>query len=189
MKTLAEFLDSRRLHLAEVRAWASAVATELSTLHEQGRAHGTVAAETVRIEGNRASLMPCRANQAQPDQVADIVQFGALLQKMLACTQVNTGAERAMWDRLDRIAITASRAAAGSRMKKVASALKLVRPPSKPAVPRRGARVLVLVREVSPTESANIRQDTWKFFHVGVFLASAASVAVVGCLMLIRLMQ
>ena len=183
MSTLQDILDHRRLTVSQVIDWASAIAAELSRLHEQGLAHGAVAAEAVRIEHDGASLTPAAGGQACPDLPRDIVEFAGLLRTMIENVRVETDGERAQWSVLDRIATTNSRASSDGRMTKVAAALRLLRS-SRTAVPRaepsgRGARILMLIREVPPATPVNPGRFTAKTIHVAAFLASAAIVAII----------
>jgi hypothetical protein len=198
---LVDLLEHRSLTTDEVLTWASAIASQLSSLHELGQWHGGVAAESVWIEGTNARLGPA-AGQACPNQPQDIVQFAALLRKMLESVPV-TEAARAQWNALDRIASTNSRAGSDSSVKKVASALKLLcsarrirvlagsessageRVPA-PESGRDNRRFLMLVREVPPAAPDNPSRFVAKTVHVCAFLVSAASVAAFGCIMLLR---
>ena len=198
MITLEELLNSRRVRLDEVIVWASALAGQLSTLHEQGQAHGGVAPETVRIDAGGVYLVPYGEGKSQPDQARDIVQFAALLRKMLAGAEADTPAERAQWNALEGVAAANSQAAEGSRMKKVVLALKLVGRARKRvkschtvtlAPAKRGQRVLLLVREVSPAEDAHAGKPVSKPIRIAAILASAASIAVFCGLVLLRFVK
>ena len=200
MTTLEELLNSRRVRLDEVMAWASALAGQLSTLHDQRQSHGGVVAEMVRIDAGGAHLMPGRVGEPQSGQARDIVEFAALLRGMLAGAEADTPAERAQWNALEGVAAANTHAAEGSRMKKVVLALKLVGPARKavkfcpavtptPAPAKRGQRVLLLVREVSPTEQASAGKAVSKPIRIAVLLASAASLAVFCGLVLLRFVK
>jgi hypothetical protein len=199
--TLSDLLQQRQLTMDEVLPWASAIAAQLSTLHAQGQVHSGVAAESVWIEGNSARLAPA-AGQACANRQQDIVDFAALLRKMLESVPVSE-AVQAQWNALDRIATTNSRAGSDSSVKKVASALKLLCSACRLAAPSRSEspagetvrapesdrdtpRFIMLVREVPPATPDNPRRFVAKTIHVCAFLASAASIAVLGCIMFLR---
>jgi hypothetical protein len=202
LSSLKDLLDQRRLTINQVRTWACALAAELCTLHEHGQVHGAIAVESVWIEGNSAHLGPA-CGHASANQPNDIVQFAALLRRMLDSVPVESEAVRASWRELDRIAATNSRAGSGSRMKKVALALRLLCSARKfevrtrtelpagelvrqEAPERRSQRILMLVREVPPVAPAHPHRFVAKTIHVGAVLASAASIAVTGCIMFLR---
>jgi len=203
--SLKDLLDHRRLTIDEVLIWASAIAAELRAIHMLGQGHGGVSAGNVCIEGNGAHLERALGH-ACADQPQDIVQFAALLREMLDNVQVEAGAAHAQWRALDRIAITNLRAGPGSRMKKVASAIRLLcatrkieisarieLPPGEPVrepepAPHR-PRILMLVREVPPAAQANPDRAFANTAHVYAFLASAASIAAIACRMLLRFVR
>jgi len=198
---LSELLEQRQLTMDEVLTWAATIAAQLSTLHAHGQGHAGVAAESVWIEGDSARLAPA-AGPACANRQQDIVDFAALLRIMLESVPV-TQAVQAQWNALDRIATTNSRAGSDSSVKKVASALKLLCSARRIAAPLRSEsqagekvhepepdrdtlRFLMLVREVPPATPDNPRRFVAKTVHVCAFLASAASIAVFGCIMFLR---
>ncbi len=199
--TLAEVLEQQRCTTDEVCAWFSALATELSALHEMGQAHGSVTAANVAVTGGIAHLLP--SLHAGDDTSQDIVRFAALLREMLDSIQPECEAARAKWNALDRVASTNAIARPGSRMKKIALALRLLNStakvvvqapapvmeaaspaPTEPAARR--PRVLLLVREVKPEAPARRRRFVLKTIHVWAILVSMAGVAAAACLMFLR---
>ena len=203
MTNLQEHLLDRRLTMDEVLGWSTSIATEVAAIHEQGHAHGGVAPENVRVEGNVARLTPPVFGADPNGQPQDIVRFAALLRAMLNGVDPASDMARAQWSALDRIAKTNSYAATGSRMKRVVLALKLLRSGCKVEAPppveaefageveatHPARRILMLVREVPPAVVPLPKQISATTIHVVAFLVSAATLAVSGCLLFLKYMR
>jgi hypothetical protein len=199
--TLADLRNQRSLTMEEVLAWASAIAAELCTLHDLGRWHGAVQLDNVSIDGDKARLAP-GPGLLPVNQPLDIQDFAALLRKMLESVPETEGS-RAQRAALEGIANSNSTAASGSRMRKVALALKLVLAARRAAAPVRIAtpveqppqpkpaprKVLMLIREVPPPVPVAPRRFAVGNIHVFALLASAATIAIVGCLLFLRLVR
>jgi len=201
--TLAELMEHRQLTMDEVLSWAPAIAMGLEAVHMEGRCHGNVSAVEVRIDGNRAVLMPGSAGFETEKQPADIAQFAGLLKAMLKRAVVESDEDRASWRVLDRIASTNANASEGSRIRKVTAALKLVRPKYRLATAQASAevlepagedeqdaprlkRVLMLVREVPPEEPQKLPRTYAKTVHLWAYFATAVGLAVTACMFYLR---
>jgi hypothetical protein len=218
--TLSDLLRTRRITINEALTWATEIAQQLTALHERGQIHGAVAADRVAFAGKQAILTPAAVVPESVSQPQDIAQFAALLRQMLDSVQIHSDAARAQWNALDRIATTNAQAASGSRMNKVAWAIKLVRParraevlrprvpptqleaPARVAAPAPGpvacepiskprTQRLLMLPAVPPREgdSEEGYRTTYeaKNVHVWAFLASAATIALIGCILFVRL--
>jgi len=185
--------------MEEVLAWALAIAAELCALHEQGRWHGAITLENVSIEEDKAHLAPS-PGLLPVNQPLDIEDFAALLRKMLESVP-ETEAARAPRAALERIATGNSSAASGSRMRKVALGLRLVpaarwaaapvriaapvqQPPQPKPAPR---KVLMLVREAPPPAPVAPRRFAAANLRLVALFTTAATIAIVGCLLFLRL--
>ena len=89
-KTLAKILSAGPMSLAAALQAASEIAAALREIHEQGRAHGSVAAATIDMTEDGAELQPARSwNEA--DTGRDVRDFGALLYQMLTGASPRAG--------------------------------------------------------------------------------------------------
>jgi len=80
---LSEQIADGVLPLATALGYATDVAAALRELHGEGRAHGEVGPDHVRVRSQRAVLLPSRPSSRQADPRSDIVAFGALLYELL----------------------------------------------------------------------------------------------------------
>ena len=196
MLSLSQSLEQRRVTVDEVLAWSSAIAAELCALHQRGQVHGEVTAANILVLGAQANLAP-RPGDTSATAADDIAQFAALLREMLEHADAGSPAARAEWRALQRVAETNANAGPGSRIKKVSLALQVLksarrveRPAPVKAVPEsrpRGPRVLMLVRAVPVAAEARRRRIVVNMRHVWAFLVSAASVAIAGSMLFLRL--
>ncbi|HEY1494581.1 MAG TPA: hypothetical protein VGF49_08555 [Candidatus Solibacter sp.] len=81
-KTLAQVLSAGPTSLSAALQAANEIAAALREIHEQGRAHGNVSADTIDVTERGAELQPARSWD-QADTARDIRDFGALLFQML----------------------------------------------------------------------------------------------------------
>src|SRR5437879_6911630 len=89
-KTLAQVLSGGPISLAAALQAASEIAAALREIHEQGRAHGSVATATIDMTERGAELQPARSWD-QADTGRDIRDFGGLLFQMLTGAPPRTG--------------------------------------------------------------------------------------------------
>jgi hypothetical protein len=81
--TLTRRLTQGPLPLAYALQCATDIATSLRALHEEGRLHGSVNADSVIVTGAGAQLLPPNGRAQHTVAGADISSFGALLYEML----------------------------------------------------------------------------------------------------------
>jgi hypothetical protein len=82
-KTLAGVLAAGPMDLSAALQCATEIGTRLREIHEQGCAHGKVAAASVVLKAGSAELRPSRNSWGEGDSSRDIHEFGALLFHML----------------------------------------------------------------------------------------------------------
>jgi len=81
--TLAKRLSQGPLPLGYALQYATDVANNLRILHEEGRLHGSVSANSVIVTSAGAQLLPPNGHARYTVPGADISAFGALLHEML----------------------------------------------------------------------------------------------------------
>lgn len=173
--TLRALLDERRLRMHEAVAWAAEISAEMAELYREGQAHGAVLAENVLIDGGNAHLTPA----INPHASGDLPEFAALLRQMLDRVEMNTDAERVQGEILERIAATNENAASNIGINKVAAALRLLRFTRRREAPAAQETIV----PVPP------RRFVLKTIHVSALLASAATVAVIGCMLVLKFLR
>ena len=82
-ETLTQRLASGVMPLADLLSYAMDVAVALRDLHNEGRAHGSVNSDSIRIGTSGATLSPAGARAPVSTPAADVPAFGAVLQSML----------------------------------------------------------------------------------------------------------
>lgn len=135
--------------IGQAIAWASSVANQLTVLHESGKCHGQVSAGHVLVQDGSA-VLTAPSPRSSSTQSEDILHFAYLLREMLGSVQALTDAGRNKWTVLDRIAMTNSQVGSGGRMKKVASALKLLGTVPASPIPRIQSSVKAAPRKPNP---------------------------------------
>jgi len=202
VRTLASLLERRQLSLEEALAWSSAVADDLAAVHQRGACHGAVGPEAVWIDAGNVHLGPGADLSPSASQTQDIVQFAALIRRMLSSVPPDQGDPRTR-QALDRIAATNSKPAGDARMKKVASALGLLRLSAQVEASSRRShtaeavaaeesepqQVLLLAREVPPASPPPRRRIRWTAVHAFAYFGCAAGVSAVLYLVLIAYLK
>jgi hypothetical protein len=82
-ETLANRLSQGALPLGYALRYATDVASSLRDLHEEGRLHGSVNADSVVVTGTGAQLLPPNGHARYTVAGADVSAFGALLYEMV----------------------------------------------------------------------------------------------------------
>jgi hypothetical protein len=90
-ETLAKRLSQGPLPLGYALRYATDVANSLRGLHEEGRTHGSVNANSVIVTADGALLLPPNGQARYTVAGADVSAFGALLHEMLTGSKSSTG--------------------------------------------------------------------------------------------------
>jgi hypothetical protein len=83
LETLAKRLSQGALPLGYASRCATDIASSLRDLHEEGRLHGSVNAESVVVTNTDARLLPPEGRARCTFAGADVAAFGALLYEMV----------------------------------------------------------------------------------------------------------
>ena len=182
VRTLTAVMEHEKLTMEQVLAWASEIADEVSQLHEQGNDHGDIRPDEVWIEGGSARLGPA-ASGAIPNASRDIQQFSAVLRQMLDRVRNESSGE--VREALEDIAATNTRALAGCSMRKVATALRVLRFSRQVELLSKRTETAQPISEAPPEKPAR-RRFRPRLIHAWAFFGIAAAISFLGSFLFVQ---